>query len=606
MTLDVLGEASLRSLFLAGVIQCALWLLRVRQAQLLLAAWTVVLAASISMPMLPQFIPLRFQLDWVATRPMVDSATELVQGSSLPPGDAVIGIGTPQSTGSLVETLYVVVGSIMLLRVALGVGLSWRLLARANPAQTKWAVGQRVRVSRDLNGAVTIFRTILLPIDVADWPTDMRQAVLAHEQSHVARWDFAMLIVSQLNRALFWFNPLSWWLHRRLVILTELTSDDQAMALTRDRLGYAEVLLRMARRSGPVFRGPAMARPSTLPQRIDRILLDHASFPDVSRLQQVMLMFGVTGLSLGTASLLPSVDLGSAVALPSTQVELQNEGTISSTQQNTNLETLEPSTAGEQVSVPENSIATLSPSSKGETPEPLSQSVAASPPFTSSTATQSSRATTMSAPRRSTLQTVTRNTSVLPPSRPMGRQTQVAIGHGGKVNIEALPARSTATKPPGETNGSDAKDAGGSQTGEAVRSSPSQSVMLQSVPQAGRKDVDSICVGTVTIGMRAGGNWPYSSPQKTTVVPGQKITTLAQFFHKADGTSWVRFSIFDRPPLDLPVRSIQGGMAWTGEYGIAYAVQSAGSNQLVGLAAPIASDSAKLDFSCSGSTAHLL
>ena len=36
------------------------------------------------------------------------------------------------------------------------------------------------------------------------------------------------------------------------------------------------------------------------------------------------------------------------------------------------------------------------------------------------------------------------------------------------------------------------------------------------------------------------------------------------------------------------------------------AVQAAGRYQLVGLAASIASDSAELDFSCNGSTAHLL
>jgi hypothetical protein len=95
---------------------------------------------------------------------------------------------------------------------------------------------------------------------------------LAHERAHVVGGDFYVLLLSQLNRALFWFNPLSWWLHGRLATLAELASDDAAMDALDDGPGYAEILLDMARRSGPVLGGVAMARVTTVHRRIERIL----------------------------------------------------------------------------------------------------------------------------------------------------------------------------------------------------------------------------------------------------------------------------------------------------------------------------------------------
>ena len=170
------------------------------------------------------------------------------------------------------EIGYYLVAGFFLLRLSLGLALSLRLLARAVPVCPAWAGDTSIRISRDIAAPVTVAHVILLPWDAVNWPAGMRTAVLAHERAHLARWDFAMLVASQVNRAVFWFSPLSWWLHRRLATLAELASDDQAMATTGDRLGYATILLEMGRRSGASLRGVAMARPSTLRYRIERIL----------------------------------------------------------------------------------------------------------------------------------------------------------------------------------------------------------------------------------------------------------------------------------------------------------------------------------------------
>ena len=221
------------------------------------------------------------------------------------------------------EIGYYLVAGFFLLRLSLGLALSLRLLARAVPVCPAWAGDTSIRISRDIAAPVTVAHVILLPWDAVNWPAGMRTAVLAHERAHLARWDFAMLVASQVNRAVFWFSPLSWWLHRRLATLAELASDDQAMATTGDRLGYATILLEMGRRSGASLRGVAMARPSTLRYRIERILADGVTTDSVRPIEQVMLALGAAGFSIFAASSGPvPVDAGWPAPMPSSPVQI--------------------------------------------------------------------------------------------------------------------------------------------------------------------------------------------------------------------------------------------------------------------------------------------
>ncbi|RYF13297.1 MAG: M56 family metallopeptidase, partial [Oxalobacteraceae bacterium] len=309
--LDIVGEAALRVVLLTALVQCIVWVLRLRSARLLLSAWTVVLVASIAMPMLPHISPVRLPIDSAVSGAVADSVVELLQQSTLDrwatlPDDTVTRHDAPPPFRSWLSAIYVIVGGGILLRTMLGVGLSLRLLARASRVHPMWAAGHRVKISTDVTGPVTIAQVIVLPVDAMEWSAEMQQAVLAHEQAHVARVDFAMLVVSQLNRALFWFNPLSWWLHRRLVTLSELASDDQAIATIKDRFRYAEILLEMGRRSSATPRGPAMARPSTLAYRIERIVQGRTKLSRISRPWQILLTAGVAGLSLAVSSLASS------------------------------------------------------------------------------------------------------------------------------------------------------------------------------------------------------------------------------------------------------------------------------------------------------------
>ncbi len=122
---------------------------------------------------------------------------------------------------------------------------------------------------------------ILLPGDWRSWSEEQLDAVLAHEISHVARRDALTQLLSLIHRAIFWFNPLSWWLDRQLADLAEQASDEAALAGGADRTRYAETLLAFfaqlaASRRRVWWQGVAMAKherkAGSAERRVNRIL----------------------------------------------------------------------------------------------------------------------------------------------------------------------------------------------------------------------------------------------------------------------------------------------------------------------------------------------
>ena len=118
---------------------------------------------------------------------------------------------------------------------------------------------------------------MILPADWRTWPTETLIAVLAHEHAHRARRDPLIAFMAQLNRALFWFHPLSWWLERTLTVTAEHASDDEALKAVGTSRGYVEVLLHMAdtvRIHGGrmASQGVGVSGTGRLGERIDRIL----------------------------------------------------------------------------------------------------------------------------------------------------------------------------------------------------------------------------------------------------------------------------------------------------------------------------------------------
>ena len=173
---------------------------------------------------------------------------------------------------AVATAVYAFVAGLLLLRLAIGIYLTWRLARAAKPMSEPWTADWSVRVSNVIAGPVTFGSTILLPSQCFDWDRRKRQAVLAHEGAHVANRDFYVLLLASLNRAVFWFSPFAWWHLTRLAELAEIISDARALEVVDDRLSYAEILLDLVQHVRRAPAGMEMARACTVRARVERIL----------------------------------------------------------------------------------------------------------------------------------------------------------------------------------------------------------------------------------------------------------------------------------------------------------------------------------------------
>lgn len=279
-TVWFLAGWALRSSILIAGGALLLRALRVKDAEIRLACWTALLCGSLAIPALTLVLP-RLSIPMAANAALQPAAVPL---SSPPAVEAAPTAASGQSprrpigfdwvTAGL--AIYVLVAGALLLRLAVGLAKTRRLL-RASLATGRETDGIEIRESKRLAApaALGIVRpAIVLPAGWREWDGGKLDAVLAHERSHIRRRDPAVQLLSAIHRALVWHSPLSWLLDRRIVRLAEEASDDAAVAATRDRASYAEVLLGFlqhgVRREG--WQGVAMARYGKPEERIHRIL----------------------------------------------------------------------------------------------------------------------------------------------------------------------------------------------------------------------------------------------------------------------------------------------------------------------------------------------
>ena len=142
MMLAILAESALRCLILGSVVWIGLNLLRVRNPHVHMTSWVMVLVASLSMPLLMHWATVSVTLDalpapateslWLANNPLTGPLTEPPR-SSLPsdPGMPVTISGARHAAINwlaAVTAIYAFVAGILLLRLAVGFYLTWRLV----------------------------------------------------------------------------------------------------------------------------------------------------------------------------------------------------------------------------------------------------------------------------------------------------------------------------------------------------------------------------------------------------------------------------------------------------------------------------------------------
>jgi GWxTD domain-containing protein len=157
--------------------------------------------------------------------------------------------------------------------------------------------------------------TILLPAGWREWDSAKFQAVLAHEEAHVRRADWAIGVMARVNCCVFWFHPLAWWLKRQLGLLAEEACDDDALTRIGDRQEYARVLLEIAsamKSAQGRFLGDAisMAKETNVEKRMQQILDDTRT---------ILPAFGRRGWATLLVCSLPVAYLASTVRLATAQ-----------------------------------------------------------------------------------------------------------------------------------------------------------------------------------------------------------------------------------------------------------------------------------------------
>jgi beta-lactamase regulating signal transducer with metallopeptidase domain len=305
-------EAALRALLFAIAVGVGLRVLRVQNVPVRKAAWSVVLIASLAMPLLMSWpaatalgarfawvVPIRTQQlvvprvkTTVPVAPVIlvsadDSSQDAVSAST-----AISVATTPEATmaepvpatkpekhwpspGRLIAMVYLAVAGALLLRLLWGVGVALRLWITAELVSPLVAPEPNVRSSSKIPSPVTIGSGIVLPANYIEWDMRKLRVVLAHERSHVRQQDFYLQLLAGVYTSLFWFSPLGWWLRRTLTALGEAIGDRAGLDAAASRSGYAEVLLEFAAMPRQTLPGVAMARTGNLSRRIEWLLNEH-------------------------------------------------------------------------------------------------------------------------------------------------------------------------------------------------------------------------------------------------------------------------------------------------------------------------------------------
>src|SRR5688572_19092471 len=272
-------DISLRALAAAAAVAGVLRLLRMRAAAVLHSAWSAVLFAMLLMPVLPSIVPAlplaipanasgllgapvrteEASPDAVgyprpATNVLSTAPSPRIGNSQQPaerlPASATYARASRSWLPLVLLGAYAAGVLLFVVRLFYGWCLASGMIRRAKRGgPIRVDVTQHVYESSEVTVPMTvgvIRPVIVLPVAWKTWDSDTLAAILAHEVSHVRRHDAAINFAARINRAIFWFHPLSWWLERKLAVTAEHACDEAAARAIAAPHRYAEILVEMA------------------------------------------------------------------------------------------------------------------------------------------------------------------------------------------------------------------------------------------------------------------------------------------------------------------------------------------------------------------------
>ena len=190
------------------------------------------------------------------------------------------------------------IGLLLLVRLILGIGAVWHTSARSDDfsrsikqLRPDWNQHVGIRLSNRITVPMVwgIFRPIiLLPTDVTNWQAERLRAVLLHELAHIKRQGWAIQTIAQITCAVYWFNPLVWFVSHQIRIEAEQACDDQVLNTGYQSTDYAQHLLdivRNAKTVGSVWRvAITIAQPSKVEGWLRTILAENLNRHPVTKI----------------------------------------------------------------------------------------------------------------------------------------------------------------------------------------------------------------------------------------------------------------------------------------------------------------------------------
>jgi GWxTD domain-containing protein len=237
-------EFSVRITLIAAAMAAVLWVLRIRSSVTRHAAWASVVVLMMLLPLWTawgpkaslRLLPPQFERTGVNPRPLDLSSLGLVANMAQPPS-------AWQNWRGLLIGIYVLGLCILLGRLFVGTVRATRILRNATEHDGKL-------IHASCAAPITVGwlnPQVILPVHGLSWPQAQLDAVLVHEHEHARRRDTLIQWMALLNRAIFWFHPLAWWLERRLAALAEEACDAAVLESGHDPRAYSEYLLDIAR-----------------------------------------------------------------------------------------------------------------------------------------------------------------------------------------------------------------------------------------------------------------------------------------------------------------------------------------------------------------------
>jgi beta-lactamase regulating signal transducer with metallopeptidase domain len=182
--------------------------------------------------------------------------------------------------------------------------------------------GTALLVSDELRSPISwgVVRPIILLNPAAIKASGEAEAIIAHELAHVARLDWAKLLVARAACALLWFNPLVWMLAREAHQLREEAADDAVLMSEVDGVDYAALLVNAARHDNHglliAAHGVAPGKDS-LKRRISRVLDGSLSRRPATAAWSFLCLGVLIGLAAPLAAFDPFSIRAAAAARPS-------------------------------------------------------------------------------------------------------------------------------------------------------------------------------------------------------------------------------------------------------------------------------------------------